>query len=262
VAAGTVGLALALAGVDSPLRVPLLLLFLAVAPAVAVAGLLRGFDTLAVLVVSGGATIAINSLVAATMLTLGVWSPRAGLLAVAAITAVCLAGQLPAVRTLVTRRSSPQRTAPQRHAAWTGRRRASTRSGRAAERAPNAIHQTAEAGMANRLEEAGTAVMGAVPALRPATPAATAARTAAARTTTARPRRPPVPTDAATAQFPAFRPHEPAGAATARGRATRPHEPEASTDTPAAQIPATRPQEAEEPTDAPTAQIPAVRPTE
>jgi hypothetical protein len=234
VAAGTVGLALALAGVDSPLRVPLLLLFLAVAPAVAVAGLLRGFDTLAVLVIGAGATIAINSLVAATMLTLGVWSPRAGLLAVAAITAVCLAGQLPAVRTLVTWRSSPQRTAPQRHAAWAGGRRASTRSGTA----------TAQ-----------------FPAFRPHEPA----DAATARSQATRPHEPEALNDAATAQFPAIRSHEqaaPADTPAAQTPATRPQEPEASTDTPAAQIPATHPQEAEEPTDAPTAQIPAVRPTE
>ena len=93
-AAGTVGVALELARVDSAARTPLVFLFLVAAPALAVAGLLRGFDGFARLVVGGAAAIVINSLVAIVMLAAGLWSPRAGLLAVAVISATGLAVQL------------------------------------------------------------------------------------------------------------------------------------------------------------------------
>jgi hypothetical protein len=98
VAAGAVGAALALAGASSPLRAPLVILFLVAAPATAVAGLLRGFDTFARVIVAATAAIVINALVATAMLAAGVRSPRAGLVVIVLITAVCMAVQLPPVR--------------------------------------------------------------------------------------------------------------------------------------------------------------------
>ena len=98
VAAGTVGVGLALADANSPLRTPLVILFLAAAPATAVAGLLRGFDPFARIVVAVTAAIVINALVATTMLAAGAGSPKAGLVAIVVITAVCMAVQLPPVR--------------------------------------------------------------------------------------------------------------------------------------------------------------------
>ena len=93
-AAGAVGVALELARVDSPARRPLVLLFLVAAPALAFAGLMRGADAFARLVVGGTAAIVVNSLVALVMLAAGVWSARAGVLAVAAISATGLVVQL------------------------------------------------------------------------------------------------------------------------------------------------------------------------
>lgn len=98
VAAGAVGVGLGAAGVVSALRTALVLLFLAVAPTVAIAGLLPALDGFARLIIAGTANIAVLSLTAMIMLAEGVWSPRLGLLAVAAITAVCLLAQLPPVR--------------------------------------------------------------------------------------------------------------------------------------------------------------------
>jgi hypothetical protein len=64
------------------------LLFLGAVPALAVAALLRGLDTGARIVVAVTAAIAINTLVAEAMLASGLWSPRAGLIAIALISAV------------------------------------------------------------------------------------------------------------------------------------------------------------------------------
>lgn len=98
VAAGAAGLGLEAAGVRSPLRAALVLLFLLVAPTAAIAGLLRGFDLFTRLIVAFAATISILTLVAIIMLLAGVWSPAGGLLAVAGISAACLAVRLPSVR--------------------------------------------------------------------------------------------------------------------------------------------------------------------
>jgi hypothetical protein len=242
-AAGAAGFALTLAGVNSPLRVPLLLLFLATAPAVAVAGLLRGFDPLAVLVIGGAATIAINTLVAATMLTLGVWSLHAGLLAVASITAVGLAGQVPSVRAVVTGRLPSRHARPERHAARSAGGRAPVRSRRARERAANAANQAAESTAGMRTDDATTQIGGVRP-LRPARSARPATTAAPSPANLAR--QPTTPTDAMTAQFSVILPDKPA----------------AATHSPAAQAPANRPDESASPNDAPTAQFPAVRPSE
>jgi hypothetical protein len=98
VVAGLAGVGLALAGSGSPLRSPLVLLFLATAPAMAVAGLLRGLDVTARVFVSCVAMIVINACVAETMLAIGAWSARTGLVVVVVIAAVLRAVQLPVVR--------------------------------------------------------------------------------------------------------------------------------------------------------------------
>ncbi len=110
IAAGMAGVGLALADADSPLRAPLVLLFLATAPAMAVAGLLRGLDTFGRIFVGCAATVVINVLVAETMIAAGAWSPDRGLVAVVVITAVMGAVQLPL-------RSRAGRHAPKRRAA-------------------------------------------------------------------------------------------------------------------------------------------------
>jgi uncharacterized membrane protein len=105
VAAGAIGLGLGAAGVRSPLRTALVLLFLFVVPTAAVSGLLRGFDRFARLIIAFATSIAILTLTAIIMLMAGVWSPTGGLVAVAAITAACVAVQLPsALRSLSYRK--------------------------------------------------------------------------------------------------------------------------------------------------------------
>jgi hypothetical protein len=106
-AAGAIGVVLELAHVDSPVRAPLVLLFLVAAPALAVAGLMPGVRGLARLVIAIAAAIVIDALVAIVLLAAGVWSAKAGLLAVAAISAVGLAAQLPPIRARAARRSKP-----------------------------------------------------------------------------------------------------------------------------------------------------------
>ncbi len=90
VAAGATVLALGAADVRSSLRTALVLLFLFVAPTAAVAGLLRGFDPFARLIIAFATTIALLALTATLMLMAGAWSPAGGLLAVAGITAACV----------------------------------------------------------------------------------------------------------------------------------------------------------------------------
>ena len=83
--AGGAGTILALTGVSTSIRGPLVLLFLVAAPAMAVAGLLPSLDRPARGIVAVTAAIAVNVLVAEAMLAAGAWSPRAGLLAIAII---------------------------------------------------------------------------------------------------------------------------------------------------------------------------------
>jgi hypothetical protein len=106
IAAGVVGVVFALRGVSSPLRAPLVLLFLVVAPAAAVSGLLRGLDIYARLVVAGAAALVLNLLVAEAVLAAGRWSPRLVLTLVVSITAVGMVFQLPPVRAARDRRRS------------------------------------------------------------------------------------------------------------------------------------------------------------
>jgi len=102
VAAGAAGVGLAVAGVDSPVRAALVLVFLAVAPTTAIAGLLRWHDRFARVVIAGTTTVAILDLIAIVMLAEGAWSPAGGLLAVTVITAGCFLAQLPPVKQKVT----------------------------------------------------------------------------------------------------------------------------------------------------------------
>ena len=95
VAAGAAGVTLVLIGTSTPLRTPLVVLFLAVAPTAAVAGLLRGIDAFARLIVACTATVVVGALAAEVTLAAGVWSPRAGLVVIVVITAVAFAIQLP-----------------------------------------------------------------------------------------------------------------------------------------------------------------------
>jgi CHASE2 domain-containing sensor protein len=85
------------AGVRSPVRTALVLLFLALAPTAAVAGLLRGFDPFARLIIAFTTTIVILVLTSIIMLMAGVWSPTGELLAIVGITTACLVLQLPSV---------------------------------------------------------------------------------------------------------------------------------------------------------------------
>lgn len=88
IGAGSVGAILALAGINTAIRGPLVVLFLVAAPALAVASVLRSLDVGARIVVAVTAAIVINVLVAESMLASGLWSPRAGLVAIALISAV------------------------------------------------------------------------------------------------------------------------------------------------------------------------------
>ncbi len=106
VGAGAVLLAAAFAA--APLRPPLVLGFLAAAPAAIIAAQLRGMAGLARLVIAVTGTIVVNFLVAETLLVLGLWSPRAALLVMAVLIACSLAFS---VRPLRTRLRSPLQAA-------------------------------------------------------------------------------------------------------------------------------------------------------
>ena len=96
-AAGVIGVGMALAGVHSAARASLVLVFLAVVPTVAIAGLLRSFDLFARVILAVAANITILTLTATIMLAEGVWSPVAGLLGITVATLLCLVAQWPPV---------------------------------------------------------------------------------------------------------------------------------------------------------------------
>ncbi len=104
IAAGLAGAVLAVAGISTPLRVPLVLIFLAAVPALAVASLLPGLDGLAKVVAAGTAAIVIDMGVAEVQVAAGTWSPRMGLVAVALISVM-----LAACRPLVAGQAAPER---------------------------------------------------------------------------------------------------------------------------------------------------------
>lgn len=103
IAAGGAGAILALANIGTPVRAPLVILFLAVAPAAAIAPPLGGFDRLARLILVSTGAIVINFLVAEVMLAAGVWSPRGSVAAVAVFSAACAASRRAPVKRLVSR---------------------------------------------------------------------------------------------------------------------------------------------------------------
>ncbi|WP_246097607.1 hypothetical protein [Streptomyces botrytidirepellens] len=76
------GAALTLADFDSPLRAPFTLFFLVAAPAAALGSTLRGLDAVARTVLGMAGALALDLLVAQTMLALHLWSVRGGVAAV------------------------------------------------------------------------------------------------------------------------------------------------------------------------------------
>jgi hypothetical protein len=96
VAAAALGLTAA--GVHSAARTIAVLLFLALGPTAAVAGLLRGFPPATRVIIAATADVTIIALIAIVMLSAGLWSPTGGLIAVAGVTVACFTAQLPAVR--------------------------------------------------------------------------------------------------------------------------------------------------------------------
>jgi hypothetical protein len=116
VADGAIRAAIGLgAGLGPAIRPALVLLFLAVVPTAAIAGLLRTLDRFARLIIACAANITVLALIAMVMLAGGVWSPRNGLLAVVAITAMCLVAHAPPVR-----RGAAALVAPRRDAGHAG----------------------------------------------------------------------------------------------------------------------------------------------
>jgi hypothetical protein len=90
VGAGLAGVVCELSGVTSPVVTVLVLIFIAVAPAAAFAGLLRGFDPFARLVLACVTAIVAVALIAMVMLAAGLWSPKGGLVVIAVISAAAL----------------------------------------------------------------------------------------------------------------------------------------------------------------------------
>jgi hypothetical protein len=86
--AASIGAMLALAGIHTPARGPLVLTFLAVAPACAAAWSLRRLDPLARLMTAAAAAVVVNALVAEGLLISHQWSPRLGVAAAATVSAV------------------------------------------------------------------------------------------------------------------------------------------------------------------------------
>ncbi|HUD37723.1 MAG TPA: hypothetical protein VMR14_12535 [Streptosporangiaceae bacterium] len=87
-AAGAVGAALAIASIDTPARLPLVLVFLIAVPALAASTLLHRLDRLAKAVVAGTAAIVIDFGVAEAMIAAGRWSIALGVAAVALVSAL------------------------------------------------------------------------------------------------------------------------------------------------------------------------------
>jgi hypothetical protein len=109
--AGAAGVSMSLAGVHSPVRTTLVLLFLAVAPTTAIYGLLGSFDPFARIILACTVSVVFLTLTATVMLAEGMWSPTGGLLAVAGITAVCLLAQWAPVRQRVAAKLAAWRSA-------------------------------------------------------------------------------------------------------------------------------------------------------
>ena len=106
--AGAVGVIMALAGVHSPARTGLVLLFLVVAPTAAIAGLLRSFDPFARLILAVVTALAVYAILAMLLLSAGLWSPIGELIGVAVITVICLVAQIPSVQARVAAWAGPR----------------------------------------------------------------------------------------------------------------------------------------------------------
>jgi hypothetical protein len=94
VAAATAGAVLAVTGTQTPARLPLVLLFLLVVPALAVATLLTGIDALGKAVIAGSAAIVTDLVIAEAMIASGTWSPRLGVALVALVSLVIAGSRL------------------------------------------------------------------------------------------------------------------------------------------------------------------------
>lgn len=88
IAAGAAGAVFVFGDIQSPVRAPVVLFFLAAAPAIAVASLLRQLDAWARAIIAGTAAIVLNLGIATAMLLSGNWSVRAGYAALALISGV------------------------------------------------------------------------------------------------------------------------------------------------------------------------------
>jgi hypothetical protein len=97
-AAGIAGAVIAISGIQTPARVPLVLIFFAAIPALAVSSLLGGLDRLATVVIVGISTIVVDFGVAEAMIISGTWSLRLGVAAVAEVSALIVAAGLAAGR--------------------------------------------------------------------------------------------------------------------------------------------------------------------
>ena len=92
-AAGAVGVLLELSGVRSAVVSVLVLVFIIIAPTAAIAGLLRGFDVFARIILAAVTAAAGITLIAMIMLAIGAWSVKAGLVAIAVTSAACVLAQ-------------------------------------------------------------------------------------------------------------------------------------------------------------------------
>ncbi|WP_329114989.1 hypothetical protein [Streptomyces sp. NBC_01465] len=87
-AVSAVGAVLALADLASPLRAPFALFFLLMAPAGALSTNLRGLEPFGRVVASSAGAVALDLLIAETMLATHMWSVRGGVAAVAVISSL------------------------------------------------------------------------------------------------------------------------------------------------------------------------------
>jgi hypothetical protein len=153
VAAGAAGVAADLAGARSLLVTVLILVFFAVAPTAAIAGLLRGFDIFARLVIACVTAIAVITFIAMIMLAAGIWSPRAGLVAVALVSGACLLA-----RPITTKIAERARTVRMTMVDYWVVPGAEPTAGQAAEPGPPAAEESSAAGPAPAMTEADPAV--------------------------------------------------------------------------------------------------------
>ncbi|UGY90566.1 hypothetical protein [Streptomyces gobiensis] len=84
------GAVLALADLNSPLRAPLTLFFLLVAPGAAIAAALPGVDPLSRAVVALLGSVTVNLLVAQVLIATQNWSVRGGVAAIAVLSSLSL----------------------------------------------------------------------------------------------------------------------------------------------------------------------------